>query len=107
MQASISVRMNTGQDLASPICIYSVCQTLGVKVRFNLINMEGMYQKGRPPRIHLSTRRPLGRRAFSCGHELGHHIFGHGTSIDELREDAQQKPWHDAKEFLADTFAGF
>ncbi len=34
-------------------------------------------------------------------------MFGHGSSIDELREDAKAHPWEDPKEFLADTFAGF
>ena len=90
-----------------PICIYGLCETLGVAVRFNNINMEGMYQRGVPPRIHLSARRPLPRRAYNCAHELGHHVFGHGSSIDELREDAKAQPWEDPKEFLADTFAGF
>ena len=33
-------------------------------------------------------------------------MFGHGSSIDELREDAKARPWEDPKEFLADTFAG-
>jgi hypothetical protein len=80
---------------------------LGVTVRFNNINMEGMYQRGASPRIHLSSRRPLPRRAYNCAHELGHHVFGHGSSIDELREDAKENPWEDPKEFLADTFAGF
>ena len=76
-------------------------------VRFNNINMEGMYQRGSPPRIHVSARRPLPRRAYNCAHELGHHVFGHGSSIDELREEAKVQPWEDPKEFLADTFAGF
>ena len=75
-------------------------------MRFNNINMAGMYQRGLPPRIHLSAR-PLQRRAYNCAHELGHHVFGHGSSIDELREDAKSQPWDDPKEFLADTFAGF
>jgi Zn-dependent peptidase ImmA (M78 family) len=76
-------------------------------VRFNNINMEGKYQRGLPPRIHLSARRPLPRRTYNCAHELGHHVFGHGSSIDELREDAKSRPWEDPKELLADTFAGF
>jgi FixJ family two-component response regulator len=70
-------------------------------VRFNNINMEGVYRRGLPPRIHLSARRPLPRRAYNCAHELGHHVFGHGSSIDELREDAKAQPWEDPKEFLA------
>jgi len=107
MQASITARTRGGADLQSPICIYGLCKAHRVPVRFNAINMEGMYQRGTLSRIHLSARRPLARRAYNCAHELGHHVFGHGSSIDELREDAKAKPWEDPKEFLADTFAGF
>jgi len=107
MQAAITTRAKAKLDQHGAICIYGLCETLGVTVRFNNINMEGMYQRGAPPRIHLSARRPLPRRAYNCGHELGHHVFGHGSSIDELREDAKEHPWEDPKEFLADTFAGF
>jgi Zn-dependent peptidase ImmA (M78 family) len=107
MQAAAATRAKAKLDQVGPICIYGLCETLGVAVRFNNINMEGMYQRGVPPRIHLSARRPLPRRAYNCAHELGHHVFGHGSSIDELREDAKAQPWEDPKEFLADTFAGF
>ena len=107
MQAAIATRAKAKLDQHGPICIYGLCETLSVTVRFNNINMEGMYQRGAPPRIHLSARRPLPRRAYNCAHELGHHVFGHASSIDELREDAKENPWEDPKEFLADTFAGF
>lgn len=107
MQAASGTRATAKLDQTGPICIYGLCETLGIVVRFNNINMEGMYQRGFPPRIHLSSRRPLPRRTYNCAHELGHHVFGHGSSIDELREDAKAQPWEDPKEFLADTFAGF
>ena len=107
MQAASATRAQANLDQHAPICIYGLCEMLGVTVRFNNINMEGMYQRGASPRIHLSSRRPLPRRAYNCAHELGHHVFGHGSSIDELREDAKENPWEDPKEFLADTFAGF
>lgn len=107
LTASIAARTKAGLGLINPICIYTLCKAHKVQVRFNNINMEGMYQRGTPSRIHLSARRPLPRRAFNCAHELGHHVFGHGSSIDELREDAKENPWEDPKEFLADSFAGF
>lgn len=107
MQAAAATRAQAELDQAGPICVYGLCDTLGIVVRFNNFNMEGMYQRGCPPRIHLSARRPLPRRAYNCAHELGHHVFGHGSSIDELREDAKAQSWEDPKEFLADTFAGF
>ena len=107
MRTAIATRAKAKLDQHGPICIYELSETLGVTVRFNNINMEGMYQRGAPPRIHLSARRPLPRRAYNCAHELGHHVLGHGSSIDELRKDAKQYCWEDPKEFLADTFAGF
>jgi Zn-dependent peptidase ImmA (M78 family) len=107
MQAAIATRARAKLDQHSPICVYGLCQALGVKVRFNNINMEGMYQRGAPPRIHLSARRPLQRRVYNCAHELAHHVLGHGSSVDELREDAKEHAWEEPKEFLADAFAGF
>jgi len=63
MQAAIATRAKAKLDQYGPICIYGLSETLGITVRFNNINMEGMYQRGAPPRIHLSARRPLPRRA--------------------------------------------
>ena len=63
MQAAIACRAKAKLDQHGPICIYGLCETLGVTVRFNSINLEGMYQRGTPPRIHLSAHRPLPRRA--------------------------------------------
>jgi Zn-dependent peptidase ImmA (M78 family) len=107
LQAATATRAKAKADQHGPMCVYGLCDTLGVMVRFNGISMEGMYQRGTPPRIHLSARRPLRRRAFTCAHELGHHVFGHGSSIDELREEAKDHPHEDPKEFLADAFGGF
>lgn len=105
MRATVALRQRLGIKQHLPVCIYDICHRAGVTVRFNNINMEGMYQKAERPFIHLSARRPLARRAFNCGHELGHHEFGHGSSIDELRDDADEPAWADPKEFLADTFS--
>ena len=107
MHAATATRVQAKLNQFRPICIYSLCETLGVTVRFNYINMEGMYQRSVPPRIHLSARRPLPRRTFNCAHELGHHVFGHGSSIDEIRDNVEQYSFKDPKEFLADAFAGF
>jgi hypothetical protein len=108
MLASITARQTAQLDLFSPICIYGLCAKLGVGVRFNdLASMEGMYDRGTKPRIHLSALRPLPRRAYTCGHELGHHVFGHGSTIDELREEAGRSTSDSPEEILADAFAAF
>ena len=107
MQASITARIDAGIDLKSPICIYGLCEKVGVTVRFNDINMEGMYDRTPKPRIHISALRPLARRNFTCAHELGHHIFGHGSTIDELRDDQTKNTNRPPNEILADAFAAF
>jgi Zn-dependent peptidase ImmA (M78 family) len=107
MQAAISARLQADLDLKSPLCIYKLCEAHRVVVRFNEINMEGMYDRTPRPRIHLSALRPLARRAFTCAHELGHHVFGHGSTIDELREDQAESDRQQPNEVLANAFAAF
>lgn len=107
MQASIAARVKAGVDLKSPTCIFGLCEAHNVAVRFNDINMEGMYDRTPKPRIHVSVLRPLARRTFTCAHELGHHVFGHGSTIDELREDQANSADRPPNEILADAFAAF
>lgn len=107
MQASIAARVKAAIDLKSPACIYRLCEVHNVAVRFNDINMEGMYDRSPKPRIHVSVLRPLARRNFTCAHELGHHIFEHGSTIDELREDQANSSDRPPNEILADAFASF
>src|SRR5574343_890645 len=107
MQASMAARTKAGLDLKSPVCIFGMCEALGVTVRFNDVNMEGMYDQKPKPRIHVSALRPLARRNFTCAHELGHHVVGHGSTIDELRDEQAQNVARPANAVLADAFAPF
>lgn len=107
MLKSIDVRMAAGLDLMNPICIYGLCDSLKVKVRFVNINMEGTYVRGEIPRILVSSLRPLPRRNFTCGHELGHHVFEHGSTVDKLVKDREKTKVFNPDEFLVDSFAGF
>lgn len=105
-QAASDVRDQLGLDLIAPVDPYAIAEGLGIRVRFLPVSMEGFYQKGNPPRIMLSALRPLARKAFTCAHEVGHHWFGHGSTIDELKADDR----HDAgipEEILANAFAAF
>ena len=107
LQASITARVKAGVDLKSPACIYGLCEAHNVAVRFNDINMEGMYDRTPKPRILVSVLRPLARRTFTCAHELEHHVFGHGSTIDELRGDQASSADRPPNEILADVFAAF
>jgi len=105
-QAASDVRDRLGLDLIAPVDPYAVAEALGIRVRFLPVSMEGFYQKGSPPRIMLSALRPLARKAFTCAHEVGHHWFGHGSTIDELKADGRQDS-DIPEEVLANAFAGF
>lgn len=108
MLKSIDIRKQAGLDLKSPACIYNLCDKLNVKVKFvDISSMEGIYLKGDEPQIWLSALRPLTRRNFTCAHELGHHVFGHSSTIDELTEDSEKSKTFHPDEFLVDSFAGF
>ncbi|MEQ1936071.1 MAG: ImmA/IrrE family metallo-endopeptidase [Fimbriimonadaceae bacterium] len=88
----------------SPISPIDLAEKLGVCVRFlDAPSMEGLYRHGASPLIMLGAQRPAGRQNFTCAHELGHHIFGHGTRVDELNYIAT----YDTDEFLADMFSAF
>lgn len=106
-EKAAEVREQKGYDFRSPLCIYELCDRLGLKVRFcNDVSMEGFYRASGIPTIILSSLRPLSRRAYTAAHEAGHHVFGHGSTIDELREEAESGVFI-PEEFLADCFAGF
>lgn len=107
MQKAIEVRKVAGLDLDSPLDIYAPCDFLGVAVRFVPYSMEGLYAGGVPPLILLSACRPLPRRVYTCAHELGHHVFGHGGTIDELIDELQAGHAFQPEEVLVQAFAGF
>lgn len=105
VKASIKARRVAGIDHAVPVNVYDACESHGVVVRFNDISMEGMYDRSPKPRIHISALRPLVRRNLTCAHELGHHVFGHGSTIDELNDRAHIADYDDPNEFVANQFA--
>lgn len=104
LSAALRVRQNAQIPLNEPLSVYDLCAAMGIDVQFVNISMEGNYIPGQNPRFLVSALRPAVRRAFTCAHELGHHVFGHGFRLDELIENRQSenKP---PEEFIADCFA--
>lgn len=103
------IRRKLKLNMFEPVNIFDVCADLGVSVRFIDVSMEGMYvnhENAAIPTILLSSMRPLPRRVFTCAHELGHHIFGHGSKIDGLTEERAIVSFYDKDEYLVDAFAG-
>jgi Zn-dependent peptidase ImmA (M78 family) len=109
-ESAMRERQLAGYKPWDSVCIYDlVAERYGIEVHFmNLPSMEGMYiRKSLEPLILISSLRPPGRQAYTCAHELGHHIFGHGVRIDEHLLETSSKNTFEPEEFLADCFAGF
>lgn len=107
LEKSLEVREEHGYDFRSPLCVYELADRARVKVQFvDDVSMEGVYAALAKPTVLVSSLRPLARRAFTCAHELGHHFFGHGSTIDELQDEAQDGTFM-PNEFLVNAFAGF
>lgn len=101
-------RKRLGVPLENSICPIDSAESLNIEVRLvDLPSMEGMYIAGEAPRILLSCLRPQGRRAFTCAHEIGHHVFRHGQQFDEMKGDRSARRIVDPKEFSADSFATY
>lgn len=102
------VRKSCNIDKRLPVEPIDLAEKSGCEVRFMAISsLEGIYspdhEKGT---IIIGSQRPSGRRAFTCAHELGHHVFKHGVCLEELngyRSIANKSE----EEVLADTFAAF
>jgi Zn-dependent peptidase ImmA (M78 family) len=106
MTRAYRLRRKAGIALDVPVCVFDLITDLGVDLWFKAIpGMEGMYCKDPGPAIIVSSLRPPGRQAYTGGHELGHHAYGHGTRIDELLEEGEQDD--SEEEFLADCFSCF
>jgi Zn-dependent peptidase ImmA (M78 family) len=100
------IRKAAGKKPSEAISIYDFVEDHGVTVRFmDTPSMEGMYQKDNKPQILVTSLRPAGRQAFTCGHEFGHHIFEHGSRIDDSSFNGFVS--NNDEEYLADCFSGF
>jgi hypothetical protein len=111
LAAAGRVRLAGGRDAFTPLCVYDLIVDhfgAAVELRFQALpSLEGMYAKGEHGSVVVvSSLRPSGRQRFTAGHELGHHVFGHGTHLDELMSEERSGRFM-LDEFAADCFSGF
>ncbi len=105
--ASLRLRAAVHAKPWDPIDVFDLAQASGVEVRFTKIgSMEGMYLRQAAPTILIASERPAGRQRFTCAHELGHHVFGDGSRVDELLEKLDKPRQRPPEEIRADMFAG-
>ena len=95
------LRSRLGYGPGDAVCPFDIAQRLGVEVQFLAApSLEGMYASNQRA-IVVNCLRPSGRRRYTCAHELGHHLHGHGTSFDGEGELVADR----AEEFVANQFA--
>jgi len=106
LRGALDVRKRVSVSVSQAICIYDTAEQLGIEVIFRPENsLGGIYNKTAET-ILIPTRRPPGRQAFTCAHEIGHWFFGHGTGIDEI-SDLERFDKTDPNERLVDIFASY
>ncbi|MBT3001079.1 MAG: ImmA/IrrE family metallo-endopeptidase [Candidatus Thiodiazotropha sp. (ex Ctena orbiculata)] len=84
-----------------PICPYALCEAMGFDLRFFKVpSFEGMYV-AELNKVLISAERPEGRKRFTYSHEIGHHILGHGTVIDEMLAHGSDNQEEQEADFFA------
>lgn len=83
-------------DLRRPVDVFAAVQQLGVILGFApLAGVSGLYLpkkiKTSSAGVLLHSGHPRTRQRYTAGHELGHHVFGHGVEIDGDLEEALQR----------------
>ncbi len=107
LRAALRVRRSAGVPPWEPVNVFDLAEHLGVEVRFvDIPSLEGVYWRSHSPTIFVSSQRPPGRQAFTCGHELGHHVFGHGARIDEVVHGPRRRKVS-SDEAAANAFSSF
>jgi Zn-dependent peptidase ImmA (M78 family) len=102
------IRRQLKINAVAPVSIYDVAGQLELDVYFRDVpSLDGMYSRNPGPAIILGNDRPIGRQSFSCAHELGHHVFGHGIGLDEIDSTDLGDKKRNPDEYLVDCFAGY
>lgn len=105
---ALRLRVKTGRASNMPVCPFDLADQIGVEVRYvDIPTLEAMYVEDGEPKILVSADRPAGRQRFSCAHELGHHVYGHGTRFSCHDLSPQQRRSVSEDEYIAQAFAGY
>lgn len=108
LSRALRLRKKLGINLEESVSPIEIAERLNIEVRLvDIPSMEGMYIASSNPKIILSSLRSLGRINFTCAHEIGHHIYGHGEQFDEITSSENIARKNDPREFSADCFAGY
>ncbi len=105
LRRAIEIRKGLAIPTDHAVCAVDIAQQLELEVWYkSLPSLAGMYSGGDDPTIILGSDRPAGYQASVCAHEIGHHVFGHGTKVDEYVAGTGRARSDDPDESLANLF---
>ena len=107
-RAAFKLRAEQGREQNAALCPYDSATELGIDVVFaDIPSLEAMYVGDDQPYVIVAADRPPGRQRFSGAHELGHHVFGHGTHVSLIDHASLERGGLPDEEFLVQAFAGY
>lgn len=105
LRRAMEVRKKLAIPMDHAVSAIDLAQQMGIEVWFKpLASLSGMYSGSSDPVIVIGSDRPAGYQASTCAHEIGHHVFDHGTRVDEYIDGARRGREDDAEEMLANLF---
>jgi Zn-dependent peptidase ImmA (M78 family) len=109
VKAALECRLRCGIPLDGPCDVYELIAQHGIELRFmEVTSLEGLYLvDGNAAQINVCGNRPSGLQKFIAAHELGHHIFGHGATIDQESDYHAKFSSYPEEEKLVEVFARF
>ena len=89
MTSALRLQRELDIDVTARVSPLEIADRLGLTLRIApLPRLAGAYirQPGTDPGILINNRHPPAKQRYTTGHEIGHHVHGHGTSLDDLTE---------------------
>jgi Zn-dependent peptidase ImmA (M78 family) len=114
-QEAIVVAAQTREELEiegfDRIDVFEAIVASGIKLMFRPLNgVAGFYEPARgraKAGVLVNAQHPLALQRYSAGHELGHHLFGHGRQVDRSGEPPRGRPMSTPEEQRAEAFAAW
>jgi Zn-dependent peptidase ImmA (M78 family) len=85
MLAAAHAHADYGIDTTRLVDVFTVIEQAELILGFEpMPKLSGAYYSGAG--VLINSNHPLARQRYTAGHEFGHHVFGHETSVDPLVE---------------------
>jgi Zn-dependent peptidase ImmA (M78 family) len=106
--AAARLHANLHTDFSRPVDIFRIVQELGIWLSSRpLGNLFGFYlRQGGALGICLNATHPETLQRYTCAHELGHHLLGHQSYLDDAADIDGLGGSTPAQERAAQVFAG-